>query len=298
MFGFQRTGDSFWAAADQLARGFVIGATAGRTTLAGEGLQHMDGHSPVLAATNPAVIHYDPAFGYEIGHIIRRGLEQMYGTADEDHDVRYYLTVYNEPISQPVEPEDVDVQGILRGIHKVSPAPAATGARPQAQLLASGVAVPWTLEAQQLLADEWGVAATVWSVTSWNQLRRDGLEAEKQRFRHPEQPAPVPYITQKLSAAEGPIVAVSDFCSEVPDQIRHLLPHDFATLGTDGFGFSDTRAGARRFFGTDTHSVVVRTLQMLAARGEVPAESVRQAIDRYRLNDPNAGNTGSTGGDA
>ncbi|ASK66450.1 pyruvate dehydrogenase (acetyl-transferring), homodimeric type [Brachybacterium avium] len=298
MFGFQRTGDSFWAAADQLARGFVIGATAGRTTLAGEGLQHMDGHSPVLASTNPAVIHYDPAFGYEIGHIVRRGIEQMYGTADEDHDVMYYLTVYNEPIQQPVEPEDVDVDGIIRGIHQVSPAPVGAEDRPQAQLLASGVAVPWTLEAQQLLAEEWGVAAAVWSVTSWNQLRRDGLEAEKQTFRHPEQPARVPYVTQKLAGAQGPMVAVSDFCSDVPDQIRHLVPNDFATLGTDGFGFSDTRAGARRFFGTDTHSVVVRTLQMLAARGEMPAEAPLQAIERYRLNDPTSGTSGATGGDA
>ncbi|MDN5821324.1 MAG: pyruvate dehydrogenase (acetyl-transferring), homodimeric type, partial [Brachybacterium sp.] len=298
MFGFQRTGDSFWAAADQLARGFVIGATAGRTTLAGEGLQHMDGHSPVLASTNPAVIHYDPAFGYEIGHIVRRGIEQMYGTAEEDHDVMYYLTVYNEPIQQPVEPEDVDVDGIIRGIHQVSPAPAGAEDRPQAQLLASGVAVPWTIQAQQILAEEWGVAAAVWSVTSWNQLRRDGLEAEKQTFRHPEQPTRVPYVTQKLAGAQGPVVAVSDFCSEVPDQIRHLVPNDFATLGTDGFGFSDTRAGARRFFGTDTHSVVVRTLQMLAARGEMPAEAPLQAIERYRLNDPTSGTSGATGGDA
>ena len=298
MFGFQRTGDSFWAAADQLARGFVIGATAGRTTLAGEGLQHMDGHSPVLASTNPAVIHYDPAYGYEIGHIVRRGIEQMYGTADEDHDVMYYLTVYNEPVHQPAEPEDVDVEGIIRGIHRVSPAPDATAGRPRAQLLASGVAVPWTLDAQRILAEEWSVAATVWSVTSWNQLRRDGLEAEQQAFRRPDEPARVPYLTQKLAGAEGPVVAVSDFCSDVPDQVRHLLPNDFATLGADGFGFSDTRAGARRFFGTDTHSVVVRTLQLLARRGEVPESAVSEAISRYRLEDPTAGTSGVAGGES
>ena len=298
MFGFQRTGDSFWAEADQLTRGFVIGATAGRTTLAGEGLQHMDGHSPVLASTNPAVKHYDPAFGYEIGHIVRRGIEQMYGSGDEDHDVMYYLTVYNEPIAQPREPEDVDVDGIIRGIHRISPAPSDAQDAPQAQLLASGVAVPWTLEAQRVLAEEWGVDAAVWSVTSWNELRRDGLEAERRSFRHPQEPARIPYLTQKLAGTAGPVIAVSDFCSEVPDQIRHLLPHDFATLGADGFGFSDTRAGARRFFGIDTHSVVVRTLQMLAARGEVPAQAPSEASARYRLDDPRAGTTGATGGDA
>ena len=298
MFGFQRTGDSFWAAADQLARGFVIGATAGRTTLAGEGLQHMDGHSPVLASTNPAVIHYDPAYGYEIGHIVRRGIEQMYGDGDEDHDVMYYLTVYNEPLSQPAEPEDVDTEGILRGIHRISPSTGEQGDRPRAQLLGSGVAVPWILEAQKILDEDWGVAADVWSVTSWNQLRRDGLAAEQRAFRHPEETPRTPYVTAKLEGAPGPVVAVSDFCSDVPDQIRHLIPNDFATLGTDGFGFSDTRAGARRFFGIDAHSVVVRVLELLGAHGEVPAGSALEAITRYRLEDPSAGTSGIAGGDA
>jgi pyruvate dehydrogenase E1 component len=182
MFGFQRTGDAFWAAGDQMARGFVIGATAGRTTLNGEGLQHEDGHSPLLASTNPAVVAYDPAFAFELGHIVRDGLRRMYG--EQPEDVFYYLTVYNEPYLQPAEPDGVDVDGILRGMHLYAPAPAdAPG--PRAQLLASGVAVPWALEAQRLLAEDWGVQADVWSVTSWNELRRDALAADHHNFLHP-----------------------------------------------------------------------------------------------------------------
>ena len=295
MFGFQRTGDEFWAAADQMARGFVIGATAGRTTLTGEGLQHADGHSPILASTNPAVIHYDPAYGYEIAHIVKRGIEHMYGHADEDHNVMYYLTVYNEPIHQPAEPEDVDVDGILNGIYLLKPA---TNEGPRAQLLASGVGVPWALEAQRILAEEWSVSADVWSVTSWNELRRDARKAEEQAMLHPEQEQRVPFVTSQLEGATGPIVASSDFTSDVPDQIRQYVPNEFATLGADGFGFSDTRAGARRFFHIDAHSMVVRALEMLAARGEVDADAPRQAIDRYHLLDPAAGVSGNSGGEA
>ncbi|MGO1507160.1 MAG: pyruvate dehydrogenase (acetyl-transferring), homodimeric type, partial [Microbacterium sp.] len=172
MFGYQRTGDAFWAAGDQMARGFVIGATAGRTTLTGEGTQHADGHSPLLASTNPATVSYDPAYGYEVSHIVQAGIERMYGGSHPDPDVMYYLTVYNEPLKQPAEPEDVDVDGILKGIHRVSEG---TGDGPRVQLLASGVGVPWAVEAQELLANDWGVTADVWSVTSWNELRRDGL---------------------------------------------------------------------------------------------------------------------------
>ncbi|PZP19757.1 MAG: pyruvate dehydrogenase (acetyl-transferring), homodimeric type, partial [Kocuria rhizophila] len=245
MFGFQRTGDSFWAAADQLARGFIIGATAGRTTLTGEGLQHADGHSPLIAATNPAAIHYDPAYGYEIAHIIKRGIEHMYGSKDEDHNVMYYLTVYNEPIRQPAEPENVDVEGIVKGIYLLKPA---ENEGPKAQLLASGVGVAWAIEAQQILADEWGVSADVWSVTSWTNLRRDALAAERDAFLNPGEARRVPYVTEKLGATQGPVVATSDFASDLQDQIRQYVPNEWASLGADGFGFSDTRAGARRFF--------------------------------------------------
>ncbi|MEZ2392223.1 pyruvate dehydrogenase (acetyl-transferring), homodimeric type, partial [bacterium RCC_150] len=256
MFGFQRTGDAFWAAADQMTRGFIIGATAGRTTLTGEGLQHADGHSPLLASTNPAVKTYDPAYGYEIGHIIRHGLEQMYGPAASgegtgaasDRNVMYYLTVYNEPITQPAEPENLDINGLIKGIYRLSTAEPATttpDTRPRAQLLASGVSVPWAIEAQHLLASDWGIAADVWSVTSWNELRRDGLTAEEHAFLNPGEPAPTPFITQQLAHATGPVIAVTDYMKAVPDQIRQFIPNDFASLGADGFGFSDTRQAAR-----------------------------------------------------
>ena len=295
MFGFQRTGDAMWAAGDQMARGFVIGATAGRTTLTGEGLQHADGHSVALAATNPAVVTYDPAYGYEIGHIMRSGIERMYGGAHEDPNVLYYITVYNEPIVHPQEPENVDIEGIVKGIHRVS---AATGDGLPAQILASGVAVPWAIEAQQILADEWGVAADVWSVTSWVELQRDGLAAEDHNFRHFDAEPRVPYLTQKLQGAEGPVVAVSDWASQVPDLVRAFVPGDYAVLGADGFGFSDTRAAARRFFGIDRESVVVKVLQGLAKQGKIDASIPYQAAEKYRLNDVSAGTTGGVGGDA
>lgn len=295
MFGFQRTADAIWAAGDQMARGFMIGATAGRTTLTGEGLQHADGHSLVLSQTNPAVISYDPAYGYEIGHIVRNGIERMYGGTHTDPNVMYYITVYNEPIIHPAEPEGTDVEGIVRGIHKVSPA---TSGTIPAQIFASGVAVPWAIEAQQLLADEWGVAADVWSVTSWSELRRDGLAAERHNFLHPDQETRVPYLTQKLAQSEGPIVAVSDWSTDVPDQIRPYLAQDYTVLGADGFGFSDTRAAARRYFAIDRESVVVRVLQRLAALGKVDSAVPAEAAKKYRLLDVNAGTTGGAGGEA
>ncbi len=295
MFGFQRTGDAMWAAGDQMTRGFLIGATAGRTTLTGEGLQHADGHSLLLASTNPAVVSYDPAYGYEIGHIVRSGLDRMYGGNHSDPNVMYYLTVYNEPIVQPAEPEGVDVEGIVRGIHRLSESPQQG---PKAQLLASGVGVPWIIEAQQLLAADWGVSADVWSVTSWTELRRDGLAADEHNFLNPETERRTPYLTQKLADASGPFVAVSDYMHAVPDQIRAYVPGDFATLGADGFGFSDTRPAARRFFKIDGPSVVVRTLELLAERGEVDRSLPAQAIEKYRLHDVNAGTTGTAGGES
>jgi pyruvate dehydrogenase E1 component len=295
MFGFQRTGDAFWAAGDQMTRGFIIGATAGRTTLTGEGLQHADGHSPLLASTNPAVITYDPAFGYEIGHIVRAGLDRMYGGAHPDPNVMYYLTVYNEPNVQLAVPENLDVDGLLRGIYLLK---AGTTLGPKAQILSSGVAVPWALEAQQLLADDWNVSADVWSVTSWNELRRDGLAADEHNFLRPTEAPKVPYVTSKLQGAEGPFIAVTDFMHAVPDQIRPFIPGDYATLGADGFGFSDTRPAARRFFTIDGPSIVVRTLQQLARRGAVDPSAVAAAIEKYRLYDVTAGTTGSAGGES
>ncbi|WP_394289262.1 pyruvate dehydrogenase (acetyl-transferring), homodimeric type, partial [Microbacterium sp.] len=261
MFGFQRTGDAQWAAGDQMARGFIIGATAGRTTLTGEGLQHADGHSHLLASTNPATVSYDPAYGYEIAHIVQSGIERMYGGEHEDPNVMYYITVYNEPIVQPKEPEDVDVDGIVRGIHRVS---VGEGDGHRAQILASGVGLAWAHEAQKLLKEDWGVVADVWSVTSWTELRRDGLAVDEHNFLHPTEEPRTAYITDKLAGSEGPIVAVSDFMHAVQDQIRPWVQHDVWTLGADGFGFSDTRAAARRFFKIDGPSIAVRALQALA----------------------------------
>jgi pyruvate dehydrogenase E1 component len=295
MFGFQRTGDAQWAAGDQMARGFIIGATAGRTTLTGEGLQHADGHSHLLASTNPATVSYDPAYGYEIAHIVRAGLDRMYGGAHEDPNVMYYLTVYNEPLVQPAEPADVDVDGIVRGIHHIS---ADGGEGPRAQLLASGVGVPWALEAQKLLRDDWGVSADVWSVTSWTELRRDGLAADEHNFLHPDEEPRTAYLTNKLKDAQGPVVAVSDYMHAVQDQIRQWVPQRFASLGADGFGFSDTRAAARRFFKIDGPSMVVRTLQALAEEGAVDASLAAQAIEKYRLHDVSAGTSGNAGGES
>ncbi len=298
MFGFQRTGDAIWAAADQLARGFMIGATAGRTTLTGEGTQHMDGHSPVLAATNPAVITYDPAYSYEIAHIMADGLRRMYG--DNPEDVIYYLTVYNEPIVQPKEPEDVDVEGIKRGMYLLAQG-SWEGVNPDArrvQLLASGVGVPWALEAQRLLHDDWGVVADVWSVTSWTELRREALDVEEARFLHPDQPVEDAWVVAKLKDAPGPVIATSDYMRQVPDQIAQFVPGDFASLGADGFGFSDTRAAARRFFHIDGPSMVVRALQVLAARGEIDPAWPGRAAQQYRLLDVNAGSSGNAGGDS
>lgn len=296
MFGFQRTGDQFWAAGDQLTRGFIIGATAGRTTLTGEGTQHADGHSPLLAGTNTAVVQYDPAYGYEIRHIVRDGLKRMYDESDpRDPNIMYYLTVYNEPMPQPAEPDNVDVDGILRGIHRVS---VGQGDGPRVQLLASGVGVPWALEAQELLANDWGVAADVWSVTSWNELRRDGLAADQHNFLHPDQEPREAYLTQKLKDAQGPFIATSDYDHLVQDQVRTWIPGDYAVLGADGYGFSDTRAAARRYFKIDGPSVVVRALQELARRGEVSRDLQAQAITKYDLHNVAAGTSGSVGGDA
>ena len=299
MFGFQRTGDQFWQFADQLGRGFVLGATAGRTTLTGEGLQHADGHSLLLASTNPAAVAYDPAFAFEIAHIVRDGLRRMYagGPNGTGEDIFYYLTIYNEPIVQPAEPENADVEGILRGMHLYSPALGVEG-RPRAQVLASGVAMPWALRAQRLLGEEWGVDADVWSVTSWNELRRDAVTCEEANLLDPSDTPRVPYVAARLADTSGPVVTVSDFMRAVPDQISRWVPTDYSSLGTDGFGFADTRGAARRFFHVDAESIVLAVLTALAKRGEVKPEAPREAIDQYKLLDVTAAGVGTVGGDA
>ncbi|WSK45691.1 pyruvate dehydrogenase (acetyl-transferring), homodimeric type [Micromonospora maris] len=296
MFGFQRTGDGFWAAADQMVRGFVLGATAGRTTLNGEGLQHEDGHSHLIAATNPAVVAYDPAFAFEIAHIVENGLHRMYG--EQQENIFYYLTIYNEPIQQPAEPEGVDAEGIVKGIYRYSAAPSVDGDAPRANLLASGTGMQWALKAQQLLAQDWGVAADVWSVTSWTELRRDAVECEEYNLLHPGAEQRVPYIQRKLADADGPKVAVSDWMRAVPDLISRWVPGDYTSLGTDGFGLSDTRHALRRHFHVDAESVTVATLRQLALRGTVPPHVPAEAAKKYAIDDVNAAPVGETGGDS
>jgi pyruvate dehydrogenase E1 component len=283
MFGFPRTGDGLWAAADQMTRGFLLGATAGRTTLNGEGLQHQDGHSLLLASTNPACVAYDAAYAFELGHIVRDGLRRMYGEprAGEDPDVFYYLTLYNEPIHQPPQPDDVDAAGILAGMHRYRAAPDGDG--PTVQILASGIAVPWALEAQRLLHHDWRVRADVWSVTSWTQLRREALAAHDWNHRHPDRPPRIPYVTRRLQERPGPVVAVSDWMRAVPDQIAQFVPDAWSSLGTDGFGRSDTRPALRRHFGVDASSIVLRALQQMVDLGQRDRSELRHAMTTYQL---------------
>jgi pyruvate dehydrogenase E1 component len=291
MFGFQRTGDAFWAAADQLARGFVLGATAGRTTLNGEGLQHEDGHSHLLASTNPAVVCYDPAFAYEVGHIFKDGLRRMYGANSEN--IYYYITVYNEPYLHPEEPANLDIEGLLKGIYLFR-----SGERQRkknAQILASGVAVNWALKAQDLLQKDWGVSADVWSVTSWNELRRDGLAVDRHNLLNPSNKKSA-YLTDRMKDAQGPVIAVSDYMRTVQDQIAPWIPQQFSSLGTDGFGLSDTRGALRRHFKVDAQSIVVATLAQLAKSGDVKESVVQEALNKYRLDDISAADPGNTEG--
>jgi pyruvate dehydrogenase E1 component len=295
MFGWQRTGDQMWAFGDQLGRGFLLGATAGRTTLTGEGLQHNDGHSQLLASVSEACVSYDPAYAYEISVITRDALRRMYDSTPEHpdgEDIFYYLTVYNEPYPQPPAPDlDGLEEGILRGMYRYAAAAPSdettpAGGTPRAQLLASGVAMPWALKAQQLLADDWGVVADVWSVTSWTELRRDALACESHNLLHPGEETRVPYVTSALDGAPGPVVAVSDWIRAVPDQISRWVPATYTSLGTDGFGFSDTRPAARRFFNVDAESVVLAVLGQLAKAGQVDPALPAAAIARYKLGLP------------
>ena len=293
MFGFQRTGDAFWAAADQMARGFVMGATAGRTTLNGEGLQHEDGHSQLLASTNPAVVAYDPAFAFELGHIVKDGLRRMYGENSEN--IFYYLTVYNEPYVQPAEPENLDVEGLLKGIYLYSKAKKQRRAKRQVNLLASGVALNWALKAQNLLASDWKISANVFSVTSWNELRRDGLEVDRHNLLNPLDKKSA-YLTTKLKNYKGSVLAVSDYMRTVQDQIAPWVEQNFASLGTDGFGLSDTRGALRRHFKVDAESIVVAALSQLANQGKISPKVVKKAIEKYQLNNVTAADPGNTEG--
>lgn len=282
MFGFQRTGDSFWAAGDQMARGFILGATAGRTTLTGEGLQHMDGHSQILASTNPAVVSYDPAFSYEIAHLLREGIDRMYGPG-RGEDVMYYLTIYNEPISQPAEPEDLDVEGLHKGVYLYEKA---DGGEHEVSLLASGIGMQQALRAKEILRDEFNIGANIFSVTSWVELAREGHAKKREALRNPGIEQEEAFATTQLKKGSGPYIAVSDFATDLQEQIRRFVPGDYTTLGADGFGFSDTRPAARRFFNIDAESVVVAALNGLVKQGKIDRSVAAEAAQRFNLTDP------------
>ena len=279
MFGFQRVGDLIWAAADMRARGFLMGATAGRTTLLGEGLQHDDGQSHLLFSAVPNVQAYDPAFAYETATIVRDGIERMYGE-NGGEDVFYYITLYNENYRMPPKPDGVD-DGIIRGLYRFAEAPEGPGRR--VTILFSGSASQAALEARELLADNHDVAAELWSATSYKALREEALAAERYNRLHPSEPPRTPFVTEALANAERPIVAVTDYMKAVPDQVARWVHAPFISLGTDGFGRSDTREALRRYFETDAAHVVVAALDGLRQAGEGKAEEVEDAIRRYGI---------------
>ncbi len=278
MFGFQRIGDMVWSAADQRARGFLIGATHGRTTLNGEGLQHEDGHSLLIASTNPSVLSYDPSWAFEVAVIVREGLRRMY---EEREDLIYYMAVYNDPYVQPPMPKGVE-EAIIKGLYRFKPSEKKR-AKLRAQILGSGPMIQVALKAQELLAEFHDVAVDVWSATSYQQLRFDALEAERWNRLHPEEAARTPFVTKQLEDAAGPVIAVSDSMKAIPDQIARWVPQPFLPLGTDGFGRSDTRAALRRFFEVDAEHTVVAVLSELARAGEIKPEAVSEAIAKYDL---------------
>ncbi|HEY5789904.1 MAG TPA: pyruvate dehydrogenase (acetyl-transferring), homodimeric type [Gammaproteobacteria bacterium] len=276
MFGFQRIGDLAWAAGDMQARGFLIGGTAGRTTLNGEGLQHQDGHSHLLAGTIPNCVAYDPCFGHELAVILQDGMRRMF---KEQQNVFYYVTCMNENYVHPAMPEGC-AEGIVRGMYLLQPS---TGSGPRVQLLGSGTILREVLAAAELLRLDFGVAADVWSVTSFNELRRDGLDAERWNLLHPAAEARVPYVAQCLAGRPGPVVASTDYMKLYADQIRPWVRGSYKVLGTDGFGRSDTRKALRRFFEVDRHYVVLAALSALADEGAVPLDKVSEALGRYAI---------------
>jgi pyruvate dehydrogenase E1 component len=278
MFGYQRVGDLIWAAGDSRTRGFMLGGTAGRTTLNGEGLQHEDGHSHLLFSVVPNCRAYDPAFGYELAVIIQEGLHRM---LDEQEDAFYYITLMNENYQHPAMPEGAR-EGILRGMYLLSEAPKRTK-KPVVQLLGSGTLLREVMAAAELLSEDWDVLADVWSVTSFTELRRDGIEAERFNMLHPGDEQREAYVTAQLGKRRGPAVASTDYLRAVPDQIRQWVPGRYRSLGTDGYGRSDFRAALRRFFEVDRHYVVVAALSELAAEGAIDAKVVAEAIAKYEI---------------
>jgi pyruvate dehydrogenase E1 component len=280
MFGFQRIGDLAWAAADARCRGFLMGATAGRTTINGEGLQHEDGHSHLNALTIPTCRAYDPAYGYELAMIIEEGINAMYVRGEECF---YYLTVYNESYPMPASPGEQVRQGIIKGLYPVSTVKP-DGAKHEVQILGSGVILNEALRGQKILAEKYGVASTVYSATSYQMLRRDALDCERHNRLHPTATPKVPYVTQVLGQTKGPVIATSDYMRTLAEQVSPFLNGRMLALGTDGFGRSETRKALRRFFEVDAEHVVVAALSGLAQRGELDRSVVAQAIKDLGLN--------------
>ncbi len=296
MFGFQRVGDLIWQAADARARGFLFGCTAGRTTMSGEGLQHEDGQSLLLAAAVPNVRAYDPSFAYELAFIVADGIAAMSGPGAAD--VLYYVTLYNENyVMPPVTPDAARREsirdGVVKGLYRYLPAPEVTpasgsaGPVPSATILFSGTAWQAAVGARDMLATDWGVAAECWSATSYKTLHEDALEVERWNRLHPGGAPRTPYLTRALGGSASPVVAVTDFVKAIPDQIARFVQGRFVSLGTDGFGRSDTRAALRRHFEVDASHVVIAVLAALAEAGTVKQDDVAEAIRRYGI-DPEA----------
>ncbi len=276
MFGFQRIGDLAWAAGDSRARGFVLGATAGRTTLNGEGLQHEDGHSHLMSATIPNCVSYDPTFSYELAVIIQEGMRRM---VQNQEDVYYYITLMNENYSHPEMPKGTEA-GILKGMYAFSKSKAKG---PKVQLMGSGVILREVIAAAAMLEKDWGVSPDVWSVTSFTELRRDGLDAERWNMLNPEKKPRLSYVAECLSGAEGPVISSTDYMKSFADQIRNFVPQRFVSLGTDGYGRSDSREALRSFFEVDRYYVVLATLKALADEGKLPASKAAEAIKKYKI---------------
>ncbi len=282
MFGFQRIGDLAWAAGDSRARGFVLGATAGRTTLNGEGLQHEDGHSHLMSATIPNCVSYDPTFGYELAVIIQEGMRRM---VQNQEDVYYYITLMNENYSHPEMPKGSEA-GILKGMYAFSKSKAKGH---KVQLMGSGVILREVIAAAELLEKDWGVSPDVWSVTSFTELRREGLDAERWNMLNPEKKPKLSYVAECLAKAEGPVISSTDYMKSFADQIRNFVPQRFVSLGTDGYGRSDSREALRSFFEVDRYYVVLAALKALADEGKLPASKAAEAIKKYKIdaNRPN-----------
>jgi pyruvate dehydrogenase E1 component len=285
MFGFQRIGDLAWAAGDMQARGFLLGGTAGRTTLNGEGLQHADGHSHIMSATIPNCVSYDPTFAHEVAVIVHEGLRRMVGNQE---NIYYYLTLLNENYPHPGLTQG-DEQGIVRGMYLLRQGDPDN--RTRVQLLGSGAILREVLAAADLLASDWGIAADVWSVTSFTELRRDGLDCERWNLLHPDDSPRIPYVTEQLGAHAGPIVASTDYVKLFADQIRPFIPvgRDYRVLGTDGFGRSDFRTRLRSHFEVDRYFVVLSAMRSLAVEGWLKPALLADAIARYGI-DPDKPN--------